>query len=136
MKMENLMLDSSFELKIIDFGFSAPMDKNADKLLYTKLGTEGYMAPEIVYDVPYEGEQVDLWASAVILFTMVAAAPPFAEPTKTNPHFQCLTSKNYDRFWQAHCQGQPDGAAHFSPDFRDLMQRMFEVLPKDRPNLQ
>ena len=35
------------------------------------------MAPEIIEGIPYKGEDVDLFASAVILFIMVAGRPPF-----------------------------------------------------------
>ena len=43
----------------------------------TSLGTRGYMAPEIILKRPYNGTVVDLFASAVILFIMVAQHPPF-----------------------------------------------------------
>jgi len=99
MKLENLMLDSNFDLKVIDFGFSTQIEKNSDMLLYTKLGTEGYMAPEIIYGIPYEGTQVDLWATAVIMFTMLSQGPPMAEAKKTNPHFKCLVKQRPDIFW-------------------------------------
>lgn len=43
-KLENLLLDSHFNLKLSDFGFSS---KKEDHLLFTMKGTLGYMAPEI-----------------------------------------------------------------------------------------
>jgi len=47
------MFDSNFNLKIGDFGFSAPL---SDDGLKTYLGTPNYMAPEIVYGIPYDGK--------------------------------------------------------------------------------
>lgn len=48
LKPENLMLDSEFNLKIVDFGFATPhMGKDNSGLLKTNLGTRNYMAPEI-----------------------------------------------------------------------------------------
>jgi len=45
-KAENLLLDSNFNLKIIDFGFTAPTcGKDNSGFLKTYLGTQGYMAP-------------------------------------------------------------------------------------------
>jgi len=106
MKLENLMLDSNFDAKIIDFGFATEINKNADGRLTTKLGTEGYMAPEIVYNIPYGGEEVDIWATAVILFTMVSQGPPFAEAKKSNSHFKCLVHNRADIFWKVHTQSK------------------------------
>lgn len=47
-KPENILLSQAFLLKIADFGFSAALrGKDGSGVLKTKLGTEGYMAPEI-----------------------------------------------------------------------------------------
>jgi serine/threonine protein kinase len=43
LKLENLLFDNDFNLKVTDFGFATLMDRD----LNTILGTEGYMAPEI-----------------------------------------------------------------------------------------
>lgn len=45
-------------------------------VLRTKLGTEGYMAPEIATKT-YDGRKTDIFAAGVILFIMLAATPPF-----------------------------------------------------------
>ena len=43
-----MLLDGSFNLKIADFGFSAPADGwDGSKYLNTRVGTEVYMAPEM-----------------------------------------------------------------------------------------
>jgi serine/threonine protein kinase len=44
MKLENAFLDSNLTIKVADFGLMK--DYNND-VLKTKIGTEGYMAPEI-----------------------------------------------------------------------------------------
>ena len=47
-KPENILLTSDFVLKLADFGFSSTLEgKDKTGILHTKLGTEGYMAPEI-----------------------------------------------------------------------------------------
>jgi len=41
-------LDDNFNLKIADFGFAAPLHGvDGSGWLYTKLGTPGFMAPEL-----------------------------------------------------------------------------------------
>jgi serine/threonine protein kinase len=72
------VLDSNYVLKIADFGFGAPAQgKDGKGALYSHLGTLNYMAPELHLKFPYDGQAVDLFASAIILFIMVAQHPPF-----------------------------------------------------------
>jgi len=77
MKPENILLSAKFILKIADFGFSISL-KGRDNtgVLRTKLGTAGYMAPEVL-EHHYEGKSVDIFAAGVILFVMYAGSPPF-----------------------------------------------------------
>ena len=47
-KLNNIMLDRDFKLKLIDYGLVAPIEgRTGDGLLHTNLGTPGYKAPEI-----------------------------------------------------------------------------------------
>jgi len=68
------MLDSTGEIKIIDFGLSK---KQADgkKMLKTVLGTPYYMAPEVL-----EGKynsKCDIWALGVLLYVFMSGYLPF-----------------------------------------------------------
>ena len=46
-----------------------------------------YMAPEIHLGKKYDGARVDLFASAITLFTIVARRPPFASANPKDPHY-------------------------------------------------
>jgi len=59
-------------LKIADFGFASQLGKDNGSLLRTRLGTESYMAPEILIGKAYSGTAIDLFACGIILFIMVA----------------------------------------------------------------
>lgn len=75
LKLENILLDENFNLKVADFGFAKVME--AAKLK-TSLGTPGYMAPEIVLKKEYNGTKVDIFSAGVILFILHVGSPPFS----------------------------------------------------------
>lgn len=58
------------------------------------------MAPEIILRKPYRGESVDLFATGVILFIMVARHPPFnkADPRDDN-FYKKIVANRFDLFW-------------------------------------
>lgn len=89
-KPENLLLTSNFTLKLADFGFSCLIKgHNGTGILKTKLGTEGYMAPEIALK-SYDGRRTDIFAAGVILFIMYAGNPPFEKATLTDPYYKLI----------------------------------------------
>ncbi|CAK56282.1 unnamed protein product (macronuclear) [Paramecium tetraurelia] len=78
LKPENLILDSRGKLKIIDFGLSNFY--KTDDLLKTACGSPCYAAPEMIAGKRYQGLQVDIWSSGIILFAMLAGYLPFEDP--------------------------------------------------------
>ena len=75
LKLENILLDESNNVKLIDFGFSTCMP--ADKRTCTFCGTPSYMAPEIISRREYAGPPVDVWALGVLLYAMLCGCFPF-----------------------------------------------------------
>lgn len=132
-KPENLLLTNEFVLKIADFGFATLLQgKDKSGILHTKLGTDGYMAPEIATK-NYVGSEVDIFAAGVILFIMYTASPPFEKTTPEDSYYRFLREKNYNGFWNFHSKRRPAG--FFTDDFKDLIQRMLAFNPKERPTM-
>ena len=73
-KPENIMLDSTGELKLIDFGLSKKQ-QNSNKMLKTMLGTPYYMAPEVL-NQQYDSK-CDIWAIGVLLYVFMSGYLPF-----------------------------------------------------------
>jgi len=74
LKPENLLFGKNYNLKLADFGFAKALGE--DKLS-THLGTESYMAPEILLKMDYSGTSVDLFAAGIVLFIMYSGTPAF-----------------------------------------------------------
>ena len=128
LKPENLLFDANFDIKITDFGFA---DIN-NQLLHTQLGTDGYMAPEITLGEAYSGQSVDLFAAAIILFTMITGRRPFNRAHPQDPHYVALIT-NPDKFWNLHAK--EDGANLYSDEFKDLFVKLMSFTPNLRPEL-
>ncbi|KAL2322277.1 hypothetical protein Fmac_026656 [Flemingia macrophylla] len=85
LKLENLLLDASGNLKISDFGLSALSQQvRDDGLLHTTCGTPNYVAPEVLNDGGYDGAAADLWSCGVILFALLAGYLPFDDSNVLN----------------------------------------------------
>merc|ERR1719159_1664176 len=93
LKPENVLLDNDYVVKLVDFGFARFFDDNKG-LMTTRLGTPGYVAPEILKAKKYT-KSVDIFTMGVILFSL------------------------YPLFWKAHEQ-----AKKYEDDFKDLVNRM------------
>eukprot|EP01017_Pseudomicrothorax_dubius_P006271 TRINITY_DN11761_c0_g1_i2.p1 TRINITY_DN11761_c0_g1~~TRINITY_DN11761_c0_g1_i2.p1 ORF type:complete len:395 (-),score=149.87 TRINITY_DN11761_c0_g1_i2:526-1710(-) len=134
LKPENLLFDSSFTLKVADFGFStAVAGRDGKGILNSYLGTKGYMAPEIVLKTGYSGTAVDLFAAGVILFIMYTGTPPFSEANPNDPYYKLIVSGKLDYFWYAHSRNKEPN--FFSAEFKDLMSSMFSFDAAARPKV-
>lgn len=130
-KLENLLLDKNFNLKLVDFGFAALFDKgskDADKLS-TLVGTEGYMAPEILKRKHwYSGMKTDVFSLGVILFVMVLGVKPFRHASKYDQNYRMLRHKRYEIFWD-----HQFGKYALTDEFKDLMNGLLAYDPESRP---
>jgi len=134
-KLENILLDKAFNAKITDFGLSTEIE-GSDRSGFERTvfgGSRGYMAPEIIQKVPYSGQVVDLFAFGVLLFTMYAGVPPFANAEIGDPHYKLLAFNKTKEFWAAHAESRPTG--FFSDSFKDLITSMLSYAPYMRPCL-
>ena len=72
------MIDSihgdKLELKIIDFGFARYLPEG--QLFSKQLGSENYMAPEIVKNEMYN-DKVDVWSACIVIYILLAEELPF-----------------------------------------------------------
>eukprot|EP00639_Heterosigma_akashiwo_P007394 CAMPEP_0194560306 /NCGR_PEP_ID=MMETSP0292-20121207/1531_1 /TAXON_ID=39354 /ORGANISM="Heterosigma akashiwo, Strain CCMP2393" /LENGTH=287 /DNA_ID=CAMNT_0039408443 /DNA_START=152 /DNA_END=1011 /DNA_ORIENTATION=+ len=122
-KLENLLLDEFFNLKIADFGNAQPFDPKTHKSeCYTEAGTAHFLAPEIVFRnryVPYDGTKADVWNAGVVCFILLLGFAPFDMARPDDWYFDKLRRGRREDFWSAHLhhaaagqgQGQPAGTS-------------------------
>lgn len=122
LKPGNIMLDSSLNVKIGDFGLATEMQFDGERKR-TVCGTPNYMAPEII-DRSSKGHsfEVDTWSLGVILYTMLVGEPPFQMED---------VQSTYRRIRQ----GLYEFPGHVSESAQDLIRCMLSTSPSSRPTL-
>ena len=75
LKLENILINKSLEIKIIDFGFGFLDPKKTLNKFFG--GTPNYMSPEIVLKRPYISIYSDIWSLGVLVFKLFCNEYPF-----------------------------------------------------------
>lgn len=79
-KLENILLDATGNVKICDFGVSRQL-RYDHTVMKEQCGTPAYIAPEILLDKGYTGYKVDMWCAGVCLYAMLIGSVPFKAST-------------------------------------------------------
>lgn len=101
LKPQNIMLDISFNIKMIDFGDARKVHEDSDEAEEipmrkdTFVGTVNYQSPEVISD-DVQGHPLDVWALGCILFKMLTGTVPFKG---TNPIKVYADIKNRNIQW-------------------------------------
>ena len=74
-KPENVLLNSSMQAKLTDFGWSNYMDGMYKRT--TVCGTPIYLAPEMVNKTGHD-EKVDIWCIGILLFELMTGVQPWS----------------------------------------------------------
>lgn len=101
LKLENLLLDENYNLKIADFGLSTSVESPyGGGIMYTRVGTERYMPPEMIEKQAYIGICADLFAAGVILFVLVMGIMPTHKSAESNDYlYKYFREKEYEEYW-------------------------------------
>ncbi|KAJ4462624.1 putative CBL-interacting protein kinase 23 [Paratrimastix pyriformis] len=95
LKLENILLNGSYTMKICDFGLSHAIE--GDKPLRTMCGSPAYVAPEVFRGQGYDGAKADIWSAGIILCALVSATLPVEDrAVDTDPLYTKLKRREFD----------------------------------------
>lgn len=126
LKLENILIDSNLNFKLIDFGLSDSGDLSQ---IQGAVGSPSYVAPEVLEELVYNGSKVDIFSMGVLVFIMVLGKFPHGTKILKDKYYSLIRSKNYDAYFKA-----VDGA-HCSKAFKDLIVRLLAYKPSERPTI-
>ncbi|XP_049459696.1 G protein-coupled receptor kinase 5 [Epinephelus fuscoguttatus] len=157
MKPENILLDDNGHIRISDLGLAVRMSEG--KLVRGRVGTLGYMAPEVISQKHY-GMSVDWWGLGCLIYEMTAGQPPLRargehpKPSEMERRIQteelefsekfskevkdlCSSLLNKDPKQRLGCWGSGGKEVQSHPFFRKINFRMLEaglVEPSFKPD--
>mmetsp|Transcript_1685 Transcript_1685/g.3608 ORF Transcript_1685/g.3608 Transcript_1685/m.3608 type:complete len:460 (+) Transcript_1685:383-1762(+) len=121
LKPQNLMLDSNYKLKLVDFGTA---QKIASKEIFVNVsGSHAFMAPELILGAKFcDGKALDIWAAGITLYYFIEGCTPFTS-RKTQMLYEEISTVSIN--YSSRIQG----------NLRDLLERMLEKDPAKRIKL-
>ena len=130
-KLENILLSSNFNIKLIDFGFAKRIDEG---LVSSLMGTKGYAAPECFTSsvMEYEGIPSDIFSLGIVLFLLVMGFYPFEKPNYTDNKYKLIMKKDFNGFWKKCEKILGENNCNISLEFKNLFEKMVCYKAKER----
>ncbi|KAF2447553.1 protein kinase kin1 [Karstenula rhodostoma CBS 690.94] len=120
LKIENILISKTGDIKIIDFGLSNLFSPK--NLLKTFCGSLYFAAPELLQAKQYTGPEVDIWSFGIVLYVLVCGKVPFDD--QSMPQLHAKIKKGY-----------VDYPPWLSTECRNLIHRMLQTDPAQRITL-
>ncbi|XP_030626175.1 serine/threonine-protein kinase PLK2b [Chanos chanos] len=120
LKLGNLFVNDSMEVKVGDFGLAAKLEPVYNRRK-TICGTPNYLSPEVLNKQGH-GCESDVWALGCVMYTMLLGKPPF-ETTNLKETYKCIREARYSL------------PSTLSLSAKQLIASMLSKTPEDRPSL-
>ena len=123
LKPENLLLTQHKTIKITDFGLS----NEYEDFLMTPCGSPCYASPEVLKGKKYSGLGIDLWASGIILYSMLCGYLPFDD--KNNDEL-------FKKILKCKIEFPKNNNIIISENAKDLIRKILQPEPSKRITLE
>ncbi|KAF9518334.1 hypothetical protein BS47DRAFT_336864 [Hydnum rufescens UP504] len=120
LKIENILISQTGNIKIIDFGLSNLYDPISH--LSTFCGSLYFAAPELLNAKIYTGPEVDVWSFGVVLYVLVCGKVPFDDQSMPALHAKIK-------------RGLVEYPVWLSAEIKHLLSRMLVTNPNARASL-
>ncbi|KAJ9156944.1 Non-specific serine/threonine protein kinase [Coniochaeta hoffmannii] len=120
LKIENILISKTGDIKIIDFGLSNLFAPKGH--LKTFCGSLYFAAPELLQARAYTGPEVDVWSFGIVLYVLVCGKVPFDDQSMPALHAKIK-------------KGVVDYPSWLSGECKHLLSRMLVTDPKQRATM-
>ncbi|KAI0864003.1 hypothetical protein F4860DRAFT_26511 [Xylaria cubensis] len=120
LKIENILISKTGDIKIIDFGLSNLFSPRGH--LKTFCGSLYFAAPELLQARAYTGPEVDVWSFGIVLYVLVCGKVPFDDQSMPALHAKIK-------------KGIVDYPGWLSNECRHLLSRMLVTDPRQRATM-
>lgn len=119
MKPDNIIIDpESYNIKLIDFGFSIQLDPSNTVIRGNVCGTTGYIAPEVIYNGCY-GTGCDVYSFGVLLYVLHTSNLP----TQVGKMKKLLKREYHPEVYKLFCK-----CTEFLPKNRPTFLQIYNIL--------
>ncbi|KAF4540562.1 hypothetical protein BFW01_g12042 [Lasiodiplodia theobromae] len=120
LKIENILISKTGDIKIIDFGLSNLFSPRSQ--LKTFCGSLYFAAPELLQAKQYTGPEVDVWSFGIVLYVLVCGKVPFDDQSMPQLHAKIK-------------KGHVEYPPWLTAECKNLISRMLVTDPKQRASL-
>lgn len=120
LKIENILISKTGNIKIIDFGLSNLFSPHSH--LSTFCGSLYFAAPELLNAKVYTGPEVDVWSFGIVLYVLVCGKVPFDDQSMPALHAKIK-------------RGHVEYPAWLSAECKHILSRMLVTNPSQRATL-
>ena len=92
-KLNNILINNKYKIKLIDFGLSIEKEYD-DDYFYDEVGTPRYTAPEVLSGSGHD-EMIDVWGIGIVMFMLLTGKYPF-DGSRKRSIFRRILNKELD----------------------------------------